>query len=144
MGRRHWSRAAQHWPDNGGIQGAAELAAIKSELDLIGSTPPQIQASVGLAMLSSYAGSSANGGTPGSGGGYIRFAARDMTVAANKTALKNVLSGISSNINSPNEKLTGMSSKDEAAGFYQPSGAGSLRGATSTRARTCRDRTRWR
>src|SRR5438445_13795973 len=60
----NWSRAAQHWPDNGGIQGAAELAAIKSELDLIGSTPPQIQASVGLAMLSSYAGSSATAGTP--------------------------------------------------------------------------------
>src|SRR5437660_5787311 len=71
----NWSRAAQHWPDNGG--------------------------------------------TPGSGGGYIRFAARDMTVAANKTALQNILAGIAANINSPNEKLTGMSSKDEDGGFYE-------------------------
>ena len=36
----NWSRAAQHWPDNGGIQGAAELAAIHDELDLINSLMP--------------------------------------------------------------------------------------------------------
>ena len=112
----NWSRNSQHWPDNGGNQGAAELAALSAELSLINSNMP---ANVGLALLSSYSGTNANGATPGSGGGYIRFAVRDMTVAANKTALQNILAGISSNINSSNEKLSGMASKDEDAGFYE-------------------------
>jgi type IV pilus assembly protein PilY1 len=73
-------------------------------------------------MLSSYSGS---GGTPGVGGGYVRFAVRDMTVAANKTALHNILmgsnssTGIYNNITDPNEKLTGQSSKDEGGAFYE-------------------------
>src|SRR5437660_1205704 len=112
----NWSRNSQHWPDNAGNQGAAELAAISTVVGLISAAMP---ANVGLAMLSSYSGTTANGATPGSGGGYIRFAARDMTVAANKTALQNILAGIAANINSPNEKLTGMSSKDEDGGFYE-------------------------
>jgi len=112
----NWSRASQHWPDNGGNQGQAELAAIISVLAQINSHRP---ANVGLAMLTSYAGSGANGATPGSGGGYIRFAVRDMTNGTNNTALQNILNGISNNITDPAEKLQGMSSKDESAGFYE-------------------------
>src|SRR3989440_9024250 len=112
----NWSRNSQHWPDNGGNQGAAELAAISSTLSRINSTRP---ANVGLAMLSAYSGTSANGATPGTGGGYIRFGVRDMTNATNRTALQNILAGISANITDPAEKLAGMASKDEDAGFYE-------------------------
>jgi len=114
----NWSSASQKWPD-APTQGQAEVAAISTELNAIKSTTP---ANVGLVLLSSYSGS---GGTPGVGGGYVRFAVRDMTVAANKTALKNILGGpstsggIYNNITDPNEKLTGQSSKDEGAAFYE-------------------------
>ena len=112
----NWSRASQHWPDNGGNQGQAELAAISSTLNRINSTRP---ANVGLAMLSAYAGTNANGATPGTGGGYIRFGVRDMINATNRTALQNILAGISANISDPAEKLAGMASKDEDAAFYE-------------------------
>jgi len=114
----NWSSASQHWPD-APTQGQAEVAAINTELNAIKASTP---ANVGLVMLSSYSGS---GGTPGVGGGYVRFAVRDMTVAANKTALQNMLGGpstsggIYNNITDPNEKLTGQSSKDEGAAFYE-------------------------
>ena len=68
---------------------------------------------VGLAELSS------NSGAIGTGGGYIRFSARNMNVAANNTTLQNILSIIGNNINSPSEKLQGQSSKDETAGLYE-------------------------
>jgi type IV pilus assembly protein PilY1 len=115
----NWSRASQHWPDNGGNQGQAELAAIKSVIsDLYaGSQNPNIN--VGLALLTEYAGTSANGGTPGTGGAYIRFGARDLSVATNRNGLSNILDGIYNNITSPNEKVNGMANKDEAAGFYE-------------------------
>ena len=112
----NWSRNSQHWPDNGGNQGAAELAAISSLLNRINSTRP---ANVGLAMLTAYSGSNANGATPGTGGGYIRFGVRDMTNAANRTALQNILTGIAANITDPTEKVNGMANKDEDAGFYE-------------------------
>jgi type IV pilus assembly protein PilY1 len=112
----NWSRAAQHWPDNGGNQGQAELAAVSLLLNRINATRP---ANVGLAMLTAYSGSSANGATPGTGGGYIRFGVRDMTNATNRVALQNILLGIAADINGPAEKLAGMSSKDEDAGFYE-------------------------
>jgi len=51
----NWSRASQHWPDNGGNQGQAELAAVSSTLNRINSTRP---ANVGLAMLTAYSGTS--------------------------------------------------------------------------------------
>lgn len=114
----NWSSASQHWPD-APTQGQAEVAAINTELNAIKASTP---ANVGLVMLSSYSGS---GGTPGVGGGYVRFAVRDMTVAANKIALQNILGGpstsggIYNNITDPNEKLTGQSSKDEGAAFYE-------------------------
>ena len=109
----NWSRSAQHWPDNGGTQGAAELAAVKGVLNQINSTRP---ANVGLAMLSSYSGPTGNGATAGSGGGYIRFGVRDMTVAANKLALQTILQNIDPN--SSAEKVS-TASKDEDAAFYE-------------------------
>lgn len=112
----NWSRQAQHWPDNGGTQGAAELAAISN---ILNSITPSDPINIGLALLSEYAGSTANGATPGTGGGYIRFGARDMSVAANRTALQNILAGIQANITDPNEKVGGMAKKDETAGFYE-------------------------
>jgi type IV pilus assembly protein PilY1 len=97
----NWSRASQQWPD-APTQGQAELAAIAS---VVGSITTSVN--VGLAMLTSS--------TPN--GGYIRFAVRDMTVAANKTALQNIVNGIV--VTSPSEKLQGMPSKDESAGLYE-------------------------
>src|SRR6266851_1960901 len=81
----NWSRASQHWPDNGGNQGQAELAAIISTLRTINGTRP---ANVGIAMLTAYGGSAtaSAGATPGTGGGYIRFGVRDMTNATNNAA----------------------------------------------------------
>ena len=60
----NWSSASQKWPD-APTQGQAEVAAINTELNAIKSSMP---ANVGLAMLSSYSGSGANGATPGVGG----------------------------------------------------------------------------
>jgi type IV pilus assembly protein PilY1 len=115
----NWSRAAQQWPDNNGIQGVAELAAIETELQAILTQQPPKAVNVGLALLTSYAGTTANGSTPGTGGGYIRFGIRDMTNATNNLALQHILEGIKNNINDPSEKLSGMASKDEDAGFYE-------------------------
>jgi type IV pilus assembly protein PilY1 len=112
----NWSRSSQKWPDNGGNQGQAELTAVSSTLNQINSTRP---ANVGLAMLTAYSGTTANGATPGTGGGYIRFGVRDMTNATNRTALQNILTGISNNITDPAEKVAGMANKDEDAGFYE-------------------------
>ena len=112
----NWSRAAQQWPDNGGIQGVAELNAISTVLTTFAATQPM---NVGLALLSTYSGSTANGATPGTGGGYIRFGVRDMTNLPNRVALETILTGISATINDPTEKLSGMASKDESAGFYE-------------------------
>jgi type IV pilus assembly protein PilY1 len=112
----NWSRQSQQWPDNGGNQGQAELAAITSILNTINNNTPM---NIGYATLTAYAGSSSGGNTPGTGGGYIRFGVRDMSVAANRTALQNILTGINNNITDPNEKVNGMASKDEAAGFYE-------------------------
>lgn len=112
----NWSRQAQHWPDNGGTQGAAELAAISN---ILNSITPSDPVNIGLALLSEYAGSTANGAIPGTGGGYIRFGARDMSVTANRVALQNILAGIQANITDPNEKVGGMAKKDETAGFYE-------------------------
>lgn len=114
----NWSRSSQHWPDNNGVQGVAELNAISQLLSTVQVTNP---INVGLAMLSEYAGSSSAsaGATPGTGGGYIRFGVRDVSQSANKTALQNILAAIANNITDPTEKLSGMASKDEAAGFYE-------------------------
>lgn len=97
----NWSRASQHWPD-ADTQGDAELQAISSVLNSI-----TLPINVGLAMLTEA----------GPIGGYIRFSARDVSVAANKTALQNIVNGI--DVNSPSEKVGGMAHKDESAGLYE-------------------------
>ncbi|MEW5754831.1 MAG: PilC/PilY family type IV pilus protein [Pseudomonadota bacterium] len=112
----NWSRASQQWPDDSGNQGESELLAISEVLDLLAVSD---EVNIGLALLTEYAGSTASGATPGNGGGYLRFGARDMSVAANKTALKNILAKIRSNVNDPKEKLGGMPKKEEAAAFYE-------------------------
>ena len=76
----NWSRVSQGWPDpnNPGTtitQGQAELNAI---VQVLGATAARAQSqgqpiNVGLALLTPY-----NIGTS-SGGGYIRFGARDIT-----------------------------------------------------------------
>jgi type IV pilus assembly protein PilY1 len=106
----NWSRAAQQWPD-APTQGQAEVAAIRAAMTYLLSQGQEIN--VGLAMLSP------NSGGSGTGGGYIRFGARNMTVTNNVTALQNILSVIYNNINSPGEKLAGQNSKDETAGLYE-------------------------
>lgn len=113
----NWSRAAQHWPDDGGIQGVSELRAIKLALAKVSQVGQPLN--IGLAMLTPYTGDTNNGATPGSGGAYIRFGARDITQPANLEALKNILDYISSNVTDPTEKLTGMDQKDESAAFYE-------------------------
>jgi type IV pilus assembly protein PilY1 len=106
----NWSKASQHWPD-APTQGQAEVAAIRDVvLPYLLAQGEDIN--VGLAMLSTNAGSS------GSGGGYIRFGARNMNVAQNNVALQNILTIIYNNINGPDEKIN-QSSKDETAGLYE-------------------------
>lgn len=106
----NWSRASQHWPD-APTQGQAEVAAMAQVLQYLATKGTDIN--VGLAMLSS------NSGSSGTGGGYIRFAARNMNVSSNNTALQNILTVIYNDINGPSEKLQGQASKDETAGLYE-------------------------
>ncbi len=113
----NWSRNSQKWPDNGGVQGQAELAAVSKVLDTLSSSTDT--ANVGLALLTDYAGTSAGGATPGTGGGYIRFGARDMSDPNNRNALKAILGHLITSVNDSTEKIAGMASKDEAAGLYE-------------------------
>lgn len=98
----NWAREAQKWPDNGGTQGAAEMQAL---LNVLGSGV--INANMGFAGFT---------GSGSSTGGYIRFGLRDMTVAANKTALTNILTHVRNNINSSVEKVNDNA---ESAGLYE-------------------------
>ena len=110
----NWSRAAQKWPDNGGVQGQAEIVAVQQALTYLTSNGQDIN--VGLAMLTP------NSGGNGTGGGYVRFAARNMNVAANNTALNNLLTNISNCVGgcgAANESLSGMAHKDETAALYE-------------------------
>ena len=106
----NWSRASQHWPD-APTQGQAEVTALTQVLQYLSNQGLDIN--VGLSLLSS------NSGGNGTGGGYIRFGARNMMVSASNTALQNILTEIGNNINSSGEKLSGQSSKDETAGLYE-------------------------
>src|SRR6266853_1087282 len=88
----NWSRQSQGWTDpvTGAkiTQGVAELQALQQVLGYLGSQNPPVAINVGLAMLTP---NNAGGST---GGGYVRFGARDMTVASNRTALQNILANI--------------------------------------------------
>lgn len=101
----NWARASQRWPDNSGNQGEAELLAIQNVLAGMTSTAA---INIGVAMYNQ------SGSTYG---GYIRFGARDMSVASNRTKLSNILGGIRGNINSPNEKVAQNSG--EAPALYE-------------------------
>ncbi len=101
----NWARASQRWPDNSGNQGEAELLAIQNVLAGMTSTAA---VNIGVAMYNQV------GSTYG---GYIRFGARDMSVASNRTKLSNILGGIRGNINSPNEKVA--QNTGEAPALYE-------------------------
>ncbi|MBP0635029.1 PilC/PilY family type IV pilus protein [Cupriavidus sp. AcVe19-6a] len=111
----NWSRNSQGW-DGGQTQGKAEVMALSNVLNTINTTNP---ANIGLALLTDYAGTNANGATPGTGGGYVRFGARDMSDATNRTAFQSILAYIGNNITASTEKVGGMKNKDEAAGLYE-------------------------
>jgi len=100
----NWSRNNEHWPD-APTQGDAELQAIAQVLP--GIAKP---ANIGLAELTD------TGSPIGGYGGFIRFAARDITNPANVTALQNILLGI--NVNAPTEKIA-IAHKDDAAALYE-------------------------
>jgi type IV pilus assembly protein PilY1 len=103
----NWARQAQAWPDNGGTQGAAELAAFKRILN----TDSAKGLNVGLAGYTSLNG----------GGGYIRYGIRDMGVTANKNALTGILDYIlgdnGKTINAASEKVN--SGSYETAAMYE-------------------------
>ena len=114
----NWSRQAQGWtdPTTGAkiTQGVAELNALQQVLTYLATQNQSIN--VGFAMLTPF--NNANS----TGGGYIRFGARDMTVAANRTALQNILANIEPCVGGcgqANESLSGMSHKDETAALYE-------------------------
>ena len=119
----NWSRQSQGWtdPTTGAkiTQGVAELNALQQVLTYLGNQNQSIN--VGIAMLTP------NNFGASTGGGYIRFAARDMTViqngvAVNRVALQNILANIEPCVGgcgAANESLSGMSHKDETAAFYE-------------------------
>lgn len=114
----NWSRQAQGWtdPKTGAkiTQGVAELQALQQVLTYLANQNQPIN--VGFAMLTP---NSAGGST---GGGYVRFGARDMTVAANRTALQNILGTIVPCVGGcgqQNQSLSGMAHKDETAALYE-------------------------
>lgn len=114
----NWSRQSQGWtdPTTGAkiTQGQAEMQAFEQVLTYLATQNQPIN--VGFAMLTP------NSAGNSTGGGYIRFGARDMTVAQNRTALNNILANIIPCIGGcgqSNESLTGMSHKDETAALYE-------------------------
>lgn len=99
----NWARQAQQWPDNGGTQGAAELAAIRNVLrNTTGKN-------IGLAGFTTNDG----------GGGYVRYAVRDMDLGENKAALTGILDYLTqgNTINAPTEKVNAGSY--ETAAMYE-------------------------
>jgi type IV pilus assembly protein PilY1 len=114
----NWSRQSQGWidPSTGAkiTQGVAELNALQQVLTYLANQNQSIN--VGLAMLTPF--NAANS----SGGGYIRFAARDMTVTNNRVALAHILANIEPCVGGcgqQNESLSGMAHKDETAALYE-------------------------
>ena len=101
----NWARASQRWPDTSGNQGESEMLALKNVISSLSASTP---INIGLAMYNK---------TGSTYGGYIRFGARDMSIAANKTALQNILDGIRADVNSPLEKVA--QNDGEAASLYE-------------------------
>jgi len=111
----NWSRQSQGW-DSGQTQGKSETNALSNVLNTVTTTNP---AYIGLALLTDNAGAATNGTSKIDGGGYIRFGARDMSDATNRTALQNILGYIGNNVTSNTEKVGGMKNKEESAGLYE-------------------------
>jgi len=116
----NWARQSQGWTDpvTGAriTQGVAELQALQQVVSYLGTPSQPDPVNLGFGMLTP---NSAGGST---GGGYVRFGARDMTVASNRTALANILANIVPCVGgcgSANESLSGMSHKDETAALYE-------------------------
>ena len=116
----NWARQSQGWTDpvTGAriTQGVAELQALQQVVSYLGTPSQPDPVNLGFGMLTP---NSAGGST---GGGYIRFGARDMTVASNRTALQHILANIVPCVGgcgSANESLSGMSHKDETAALYE-------------------------
>lgn len=79
----NWDSSSQQWPDNGGKQGAAEIAALNNVVStLVGQN-----LNVGLMLFTQATGSNPLGG-------YMRFALRLMN-STNAAAFQSVLSGVS-------------------------------------------------
>ena len=125
----NWARNSQGWTDpNTGAainQGQAEVEAIQSVITYLEKQGQAVN--IGLAMLSPYY---LNGIS--TGGGYIRFAARNMAYSVtdssgnvtypNATALSAILTHIYNYTNGggqQDEECCGMSHKDETAAFYE-------------------------
>jgi len=83
----NWSKASQKWVGSS-TQGSAEILAIKNFV--AGLKQP---ANIGLMEFTKT----------GQSGGYVRFGMRDMTVAANNSALASLVGSI--NVNSPTEEI---------------------------------------
>jgi type IV pilus assembly protein PilY1 len=102
----NWSRRAQQWPDNDGIQGAAELQALYNIL----ASP--LNANIGITLYNKVGNLN---------GGYVRFGNRYMgnTVEgnANREAFRNILALIKANITDPIEKVN--DNLGEAAALYE-------------------------
>lgn len=102
----NWSRRSQDWPDNDGVQGAAELGALRNIL----SSP--LNANFGLAMYTKVGNEL---------GGYVRFGIRDVSDttagAANRAALVDILGLIKAKVTAPDEKVN--DNVGEAAALYE-------------------------
>src|SRR5260370_11543493 len=114
----NWARQSQGWTDpiSGAAitQGQAELNAIAQVLSYLQTQRQSIN--VGLALLTP------NSGGNGTGGGYIRFGARDISVAQTATTLGNILQLATepciNGSGQANENLAGVARKDVDAALY--------------------------
>ena len=93
----NWSRNSQHWPDNGGNQGQAEVQAIQTVLQ-------SLNANVNVGLLEFVTGGNAN-----DNGGFVRQAIAPMGPSqtngpANLSAFSTKLTTIYNNITSSTEK----------------------------------------
>jgi type IV pilus assembly protein PilY1 len=119
----NWSRASQKWPDNNGVQGEAELNAIAKVVN----SKAAENMNIGLAGYTST----------GSGGGYVRFGVRDMSLDTHKAALSSIVGAIDPN--DPTEKVDSGKTTDnaESASMFEMyryfKGLPVFRGAQSTK-----------
>lgn len=108
----NWSRSSQKWPDNGIVQGQAEVEAISAVLNSVTFKSPF---KIGVAMYVHPTGNQ-------TAGAYIRYAARDMSnTTTNPTylaQLTSILTEIDGNVTNDVEKASDAGI-DEIEGFYE-------------------------